>query len=122
MSRNERNVQFYDFYLTAKTTSRDPSLKDFPFPCPVDFLTLITHWQELRDRNEARKKVQNNRKELYFADLDFDNPSHPDHVVLLINITDTTIANRVIRDIHSNERFPEDRPDSQGVDYSSIYS
>ena len=95
------------------------SLKGVKFSCPVDFLTLVTHWQELRDRNLSQKKVQNNRKELYLADLDFDNPAHPDHVALLINITDTTIANRVIRDIHSNERFSEDRPDSQGVDYSS---
>lgn len=115
--KNERTVLFLDLHVKTKT--RTPNISGLPMRFSIsDLMEKVVALREANSVNAIRGKGEN-KKEIYLADIEQDTKKKCWH--LLINITDTTLADEVHRKIGGNEdtRKVNTKDDGVGTDFSS---
>lgn len=115
--KNERTVLFLDLHIATKTRSADIN----GLPNRFTLNELFEKIQALREANNVNliRGGENTKKEIYLADIEPD--AAKGHWTLLINITDTTLADEVHREIGGNEatRKVNAKKNGVGTDFSS---
>lgn len=115
--KNERTVLFLDLHISTKT--RVANIDGLPNRFTLD--ELFEKIQALREANNVNliRGGENTKKEIYLADLEKNDSNG--YWTLLINITDTTLADEVHRKIGGNEttRKVNIKTSGVGTDFSS---
>lgn len=114
--KTERNVLFLD--LNVKTKTRSPGISGLPLVFTIS--DLFKKIDELRASGNVNvlKGTGSNKKEIYLADLEEDKAKKC--WKLLINVTDTSLADEVHRKIGgSDSRKVNKKGDGVGTDFSS---
>lgn len=115
--KNERTILFLDLHIKTKTTS--PKITNLPNSFTLN--ELMEKIEVLRELNNVNVLLGagDNQKEIYLADIEQDKSN--DCWKLLVNITDTTLADEVHRDIggSDNTRKVYSKTNGVGTDFSS---
>ena len=115
--KNERNILFLDFHLTTKTST--PKIRGLPLQFTIS--EIFSHLNELRESNDVNviRGRTGEPKEIYLADIREDLTNKCWY--LLINITDTSLADEVHREIGGTDQTRTINSKGQGVgtDFSS---
>lgn len=117
IKKNERTILFLDLHIDLKTTS--PKIKglrnDFTL---TELFKKIEAIREANNVNMIRGS-EDNKTEVYLADIKYD--SEICCWKLLVNITDTTLADEVHREVGGNDdtRKVNAKKNGVGTDFSS---
>lgn len=115
--KNERTILFLDLHLKTKTTT--PKINGLSNRFTIDeIMNKVIAIREAKNVNFVRG-TDNTRKEIYLADIEQDPAKQ--YWTLLVNITDTTLADEVHREIGGNEATGKVNAKKSGVgtDFSS---
>ncbi|WP_028763588.1 hypothetical protein [Shewanella colwelliana] len=115
--KNERTILFLDLHLQTKTTT--PKITGLTNRFTLD--ELFNKVKAIREANNVNlvRGSENNKKEIYLADIEQDLVKRC--WTLLVNITDTTLADEVHRKIGGDEetRKVNAKENGVGTDFSS---
>ena len=115
--KNERTILFLDLHLQTKTTT--PQINGLTNRFTID--ELLNKVESIREANNFNflRGSDNNKKELYLADIEQDKAKK--FWTLLVNITDTSLADEVHREIGGDEatRKINTKKNGVGTDFSS---
>lgn len=117
ITKNERTILFLDLHIDLKTTS--PKIKGLRNNFTLT--ELFKKIEALREANNVNMICgsEDNKKEVYLADIKYDSEIYC--WKLLVNMTDTTLADEVHREIGGNDdtRKVNAKKNGVGTDFSS---
>ncbi|WP_230988275.1 type II restriction endonuclease [Bathymodiolus japonicus methanotrophic gill symbiont] len=117
IKKNERTILFLDLHIDLKTASHKiKGLRN-----NFTLTELFKKIEAIREANNVNmiSRSEDNKKEVYLADIKYD--SENCCWKLLVNITDTTLADEVHRELGSNDdtRKVNAKKNGVGTDFSS---